>query len=138
MAPTEEYSRADVRRKFGLSEQRLKSWERQNLIAVAVTYTFSDLIAIKTIIKLRENKIPAREIARALHSLREKLGWINFHAKTAEYYREKIELPFFRHFLKGDTNYTATKAQIFDGARAPLVRQRYAEVRELTAARPAM
>jgi tetratricopeptide (TPR) repeat protein len=76
VAPNEEYSRADVRRKFGLSEQQLKSWERQNLIAAAVSYTFSDLIAIKTIIKLRENKIPAREIARALESLREKLDWV--------------------------------------------------------------
>ena len=45
----------------------------------------------------------------------EKLGPISFHAKTAEYYREKIELPFFRHFLKGpDTNYTPTKAHIFE------------------------
>jgi putative CocE/NonD family hydrolase len=44
----------------------------------------------------------------------EKLGPISFRAKTAEYYREKIELPFFRHFLKGDTNYNATEAQIFE------------------------
>ena len=40
----------------------------------------------------------------------DKLGDINFRAKTAEFYREKIELPFFRHFLKGDTNYTPTEA----------------------------
>ena len=46
MTPTEEYSRADVRRKFGLSEQQLKSWERQKLIAPAATYRFGDLIAI--------------------------------------------------------------------------------------------
>ncbi len=44
----------------------------------------------------------------------EKLGDINFHAKTGEFYREKIELPFFRHFLKGDTNYTATEAHVFE------------------------
>ncbi|MDB6032725.1 MAG: X-Pro dipeptidyl-peptidase, partial [Verrucomicrobiales bacterium] len=44
----------------------------------------------------------------------DKLGPISFRAKTAEYYREKIELPFFRHFLKGDTNYTATEARIFE------------------------
>ncbi len=42
------------------------------------------------------------------------LGPIGFHSKTAEYFREKIELPFFRHFLKGDTNYTATEAQVFE------------------------
>lgn len=44
----------------------------------------------------------------------EKLGAINFRAKTAEYYREKIELPFFRHFLKGDTNYSAAEARVFE------------------------
>ena len=44
----------------------------------------------------------------------EKLGAVEFHARTAEYYREKIELPFFRHFLKGDTNYTATEARVFE------------------------
>ncbi len=44
----------------------------------------------------------------------DKLGDINFRAKTSEFYREKIELPFFRHFLKGDTNYTATEAHVFE------------------------
>jgi len=44
----------------------------------------------------------------------DKLGDINFHAKTAEFYREQIELPFFRHFLKGDTNYAATEAYMFE------------------------
>jgi hypothetical protein len=44
----------------------------------------------------------------------DKLGDINFRAKTSEFYREKIELPFFRHFLKGDTNYTPTEAHVFE------------------------
>ena len=45
----------------------------------------------------------------------EKLGPISFHAKTAEFYREKIELPFFRQFLKGpDTNYIGSKAHVFE------------------------
>ena len=43
----------------------------------------------------------------------ERLGEIDFHIKTADYFHEKIELPFFRHFLKGDTNYTAVEAQVF-------------------------
>ncbi|MEY2408219.1 MAG: uncharacterized protein QOF48_889, partial [Verrucomicrobiota bacterium] len=42
------------------------------------------------------------------------LGDIQFHSKTADYYREQIELPFFRHFLKRDTNYVATKAHVFE------------------------
>jgi len=76
VAPSEEYSRADVRRKFGLSERQLRSWERQDLISPAETYSFSDLIAIQTLIKLRENHIRPRQIGVALTSLRQKLGWM--------------------------------------------------------------
>lgn len=75
-APKEEYSRADVRRQFGLSERQLRSWERQALIRPAEVYVFSDLIAIRTLIKLREKRIPPRKIAQALESLRRKLAWI--------------------------------------------------------------
>jgi putative CocE/NonD family hydrolase len=34
----------------------------------------------------------------------EYLGHVYFGGKTSEYYREKIELPFFNHYLKGETN----------------------------------
>ena len=74
MAPNEEFSRAAVRRKFGLSERQLKSWERQHLIAAAQTYSFSDLISIQTLLKLLENGIAPRQIGRALESLRHKIG----------------------------------------------------------------
>jgi tetratricopeptide (TPR) repeat protein len=76
VAPKEQYSRADVRRQFGVTERQLRGWERQNLIAAAEAYSFSDLIAIKTLIKLRENHIHARQIGEALESLRRKLDWV--------------------------------------------------------------
>ncbi len=76
MAPTEEYSRADVRRKFDLSERQLRSWEKQGLVPAADSYSFSDLIALQTLIKLRENHIQGRQIGRALESLRQRLGWV--------------------------------------------------------------
>jgi len=76
VAPKEQYSRADVRRQFGVTERQLRSWERQSLIAAAESYSFSDLIAVKTIVKLRENHIPIRQIGAALTSLRRKLDWI--------------------------------------------------------------
>jgi len=72
--PNGELSRADVRRKFGITERQLQSWERQDLIPSAKHYSFSDLIAIQTLIKLRENRIQARQIGRALQSLRSKLS----------------------------------------------------------------
>jgi len=76
VAPNEVYSRADVRRKFGLSERQLKSWEKQDLIAPTETYSFSDLIALQTLIKLREGHIQGRQIGQAMDSLREKLNWV--------------------------------------------------------------
>ena len=76
MAPNEEYSRADVRRQFGLSERQLRSWEKQELISHAESYSFSDLIAIQTLIKLRESHIQPRQIGRALVSLRQKLDGV--------------------------------------------------------------
>lgn len=44
----------------------------------------------------------------------DKLGHVSFGAKTSEHYREKLELPFFRYFLKGDTNYNFSEAHIFE------------------------
>jgi tetratricopeptide (TPR) repeat protein len=75
-APQEEYSRADIRRQFGLTERQLRSWEQQQLIAASDSYSFSDLIALQTIVKLREKRIPVRQIGRAIESLRTKLDWV--------------------------------------------------------------
>ena len=75
-SPQEEYSRADIRRQFGLTERQLRNWEERQLIPVAETYTFSDLIALQTIVKLREQRIPVRRIGQAVQSLRRKLDWI--------------------------------------------------------------
>lgn len=44
----------------------------------------------------------------------ESLGPIHFHAKTAEFFRDQIELPFFRQFLKGITNANLPEAYIFE------------------------
>jgi tetratricopeptide (TPR) repeat protein len=76
VAPKAEYSRADVRRQFGLSERQLRSWEERKLIDAADRYSFADLIAIQTILKLRENRIQTRQIGLAVESLRQKLAWI--------------------------------------------------------------
>lgn len=76
MAPKEQYSRADIRRQFGVTERQLRSWEKQDFIQPAAEYSFADLIAIQTLLKLRENRINGKEIGRALTSLREKLSWV--------------------------------------------------------------
>jgi putative CocE/NonD family hydrolase len=44
----------------------------------------------------------------------DKLGVVDFYAKTGEFYREKIELPFLKYFLKGGTNFDLPKAYVFE------------------------
>jgi tetratricopeptide (TPR) repeat protein len=61
---------------LGVSEQLLRSWERHGLIPGAATFSFSDLIALKTLQKLRENRIPPRKIGRALTALKKKLSHV--------------------------------------------------------------
>ena len=75
-SPQEEYSRADIRRQFNVTERQLRNWEHRQLIAVSETYTFSDLIALQTIVKLREQRIPVRRIGQAIQALRSKLDWV--------------------------------------------------------------
>lgn len=42
------------------------------------------------------------------------LGAVQFRAKTGVYYREQIELPFFRHFLKDDAAFPLPEAFVFE------------------------
>ncbi len=71
------YSRAEVRRILKINENRLRSWERMGLCKPQQRFEFADLIALKTLQKLRENRIPAERIEQSLESLREKLSGID-------------------------------------------------------------
>ena len=44
----------------------------------------------------------------------DRLGNVNFRAKTSEFYREQIELPFLTRFLKGATNSSLPEAYVFE------------------------
>ena len=61
---------------LNVSERLLKSWERQNLIPAGDTFTFKDLIALRALQKLSENRIPVRQIGLALESLKQRLTGI--------------------------------------------------------------
>lgn len=47
----------------------------------------------------------------------EKLGDIEFYSKTAEFFRSDIELPFFRHYLKGSADPHLPQAYMFETGR---------------------
>lgn len=71
------YSRTKVRRILKINENRLRSWERMGLCKPQEQFEFADLIALKTLQKLRENRIPAERIRQSLKSLRKKLSDID-------------------------------------------------------------
>jgi len=48
----------------------------------------------------------------------DKLGNVNFFSRTAEFYREHIELPFLRHFLKDDAKLDLPEAYVFETGTA--------------------
>jgi tetratricopeptide (TPR) repeat protein len=68
-----EYARKEVLRMLGVTERQLKSWEKQGLVKVSDTFSFSDLLALKTLKKLRDFDIAPRQIQMALASLRKRL-----------------------------------------------------------------
>src|SRR5207249_1503845 len=59
---------------LAISEQQLRGWQRQGFIAAGEIFSFSDLIALRALQKLRENRIPTKQIGRALVSLKQKLS----------------------------------------------------------------
>jgi len=73
IAPKAIYSREEVRRLLAVTERQLRGWERHSLIRRSETFGFSDLIALRALIKLRQNKIPPARIKTALTAVRQRL-----------------------------------------------------------------
>jgi tetratricopeptide (TPR) repeat protein len=73
---TQAFSREEARRLLHVSEKQLKSWEQQKLVAPAAVYGFRELLALRTLIRLRQNRVPPLRIRRAIQALTEKLNGI--------------------------------------------------------------
>jgi len=67
------FGRGEVRRWLKLTERQLRSWERQGLIAPAQSYGFRDLIALRSLVKLRQDRVAPRKIRQAILALRARL-----------------------------------------------------------------
>ena len=72
-AAKQAYSREAVLRVLDISKRQLKSWERQKLIEPSAHYGFRELLALRTLVKLRQNRVAPLQIRRALGALRTKL-----------------------------------------------------------------
>jgi tetratricopeptide (TPR) repeat protein len=67
------YSREAARRLLGISEKQMKTWEQQKLVQPAAEYGFRELLALRTLIKLRASHVPPQTIRRAIQALTQKL-----------------------------------------------------------------
>jgi tetratricopeptide (TPR) repeat protein len=68
-----QFNRQQVRRLLHITERVLRTWERQQLVPERQEYRFSDLLLLKTIVRLRSEKIPTTRIRRALIALKDRL-----------------------------------------------------------------
>jgi Tfp pilus assembly protein PilF len=71
--PQQVFSRKEVCRQLAITERQLRSWEKQELIQAATDYGFFDLLALRTIAKLRKDRISTAKIRSALVAMRDKL-----------------------------------------------------------------
>jgi tetratricopeptide (TPR) repeat protein len=69
-SPEAGYARDEVRRMIAVSDRQLRAWQKQGLVPVADTFGFSDLLALKTLKKLRDLRITPARIRQAMASLR--------------------------------------------------------------------
>jgi tetratricopeptide (TPR) repeat protein len=72
-APKQAYSREEMRRLLDISERQLRSWEKQRLVASSEEYGFRELVALRTLAKLRHDRVPAARIRQALAAIAQKL-----------------------------------------------------------------
>jgi tetratricopeptide (TPR) repeat protein len=61
-----------------VTERQLRAWETQGLVKSGESFGFTDLVALKTLRKLRELKISPGRIQRAVASLKAKLDHIDY------------------------------------------------------------
>ncbi|HEX8985473.1 MAG TPA: tetratricopeptide repeat protein [Bryobacteraceae bacterium] len=75
-APQQSYTRKEVRRLLGIAERQLREWEKQELVPRLEEFAFSDLIALRSLQKLRASRVSLSRIRSAVRALREKLGGV--------------------------------------------------------------
>ncbi|MGH9690634.1 MAG: tetratricopeptide repeat protein [Candidatus Acidiferrales bacterium] len=76
---TYRYTRREVGRILGLDARRLRYWERLRLVRPRARwgerfYSFGDLVALRSIQRLTQNRIPARRLRRAVTLMEQEFG----------------------------------------------------------------
>ncbi len=81
---------------LGVSARQLKSWEREKFVSSEGSFGFPDILALRTLIGLRQSKIAPAQIRKALAALRAKLKEVTNPLTELRIYSQdgKIEVQF--------------------------------------------
>ena len=76
---SQRYTRREVGRILGVEPSRLRYWERLRLVRPQARwgerfYNFGDLVALRTIQRLTDNRIPAQRVCRAVKLIEQQFG----------------------------------------------------------------
>lgn len=95
-ATKQAYSRQEVRRLLDVSASQLRSWEQQNFVSSSGSFTFSDILALRTLIGLRDSKVSAAQIRKALDAVRARLSDVHSPLTELKIYAQgkKIQVLF--------------------------------------------
>lgn len=83
MGMAERYTRSEASRIVGVDVSRLRYWEKLRLVHPRARwgerfYSFGDLVALETVKRLTERKIPALRLRRAVSALEQEMGEARF------------------------------------------------------------
>lgn len=95
-AAKQAYSRDEVRRLLGISERQLRAWQNHSLISSGASFNFSDIVVLRTLLGLRDSKVPPAEIRKAIQAIRQKLGQLENPLTEVKIYSQgkKIQVQF--------------------------------------------
>jgi len=74
LEPKQHYSRKEVCRLLGVNSRQLRRWRQQRLAPDSQTYSFHDLVALRTLLQLRRSKVSPARIRKAIAALKAHLG----------------------------------------------------------------
>ncbi|HEY4362946.1 MAG TPA: tetratricopeptide repeat protein [Bryobacteraceae bacterium] len=75
--PQQAYSREEALRLLNISDRQLKSWEKQKLVTSPKTYGFREMVALRTLERLRQARVKPAQLHAAIAALRKKLRHID-------------------------------------------------------------
>jgi tetratricopeptide (TPR) repeat protein len=101
---SERYTRSEARRIVGVDERRLRYWERLRLIRPRIRwkerfYDFGDLVALRTIKRLTEARVPARRLRRAVSAIEREFGGERVRVENLKFFEYRHGVAFV---LPGD------------------------------------